>query len=52
MSASPTSSASPPDVLSVMWETYGDVLPNTNARKGEKQAHFALAYRFFKLGPT
>ena len=43
----------PPDVLSVvMWETYGDVLPNTNARKGEKQAYFALAYRFLKLGPT
>ena len=42
----------PPDVLDVMWETYRDVLPNTNARKGEKQVYFALAYRFIKLGPT
>ena len=41
----------PPDVLTGMWEQYRDVLPNTNARKGEKQAFFALAFRFIKLGP-
>ena len=39
----------PPDVLTGMWEQYRDVLPNTNARKGEKQAYFALAYRFLKV---
>jgi len=40
-----------PEVLDAMWESTRDMLPNTNARKGTKQAYFYLAYRFIKLGP-
>ena len=42
----------PPDVLSVMWNAYKDILPVTNKRRPHlKQAYFFLAYRYIKLGP-